>query len=784
MTSRWRTARAPLIPCGTTGESATLTHEEHREVIRLTIELTRKRVPVIAGSGSNSTAEAIWLTKCAREWGADAALLITPYYNKPMQEGLYAHYMAVADAVDIPQVLYNVPARTAVSISPETAARLAVHPNIVAIKEASGSMDYVSKLLTLSDLTVLSGNDNLNLPLLALGAKGSISVLANVAPRQCADLFAAVERNDWAAAREIHLRTFGLVEALFVETNPIPVKMALHMMGLGRRRDPFAADEDVGGAAAPSACGTREAGDREIGGTPALPAARCPGFPTPNPTSRGAAVKRSSRHPRSGVVAMTIGRNTNASLPLAKKAELLSETSVSCRVIGRPTLPAGQEAALEPAVATLTEAGMAIGNGGLPVSLRIAAADENIPAAVRGQSYRLTVARGGITVDSPTTAGLFYGVQTLVQCLRVDGTLPHCFITDWPDLPLRMVMVDPARQNETFDYYRRVIAFAAHHKMNAVLLHLTDDQTACVYLPDYPELMHPHAWRESEIRDLVAYAAARHVELIPEIESFGHARMFERRTDFPDFLHEARGVKVHRGWYGTDKPGYTNVLCPASEKTYEYLDAMYAATARAFRPSHMHLGFDEVDMTSCGRCEAAGFTSQTQWFRAHLDRCRDLAAKYVPESAVWGDMLLADRGVGEGLDARNLAVYDWHYYDVDPATSGYFQKLGCRVIGSPALVCSPHMLLRTRTATATIADFARVARENGLAGLNTTIWCPTRYMSDALWTGIAFAAAQSWGGSHWDAPRFYDTFARDAFGLPDGGAFGQGVGAAGRPRVA
>lgn len=221
-----------IVPCGTTGESATLTHAEHHEVIELTIKSVAGRVPVIAGTGSNATAEAISLTREAKKWGADAALLITPYYNKPTQEGLYAHYMAVADAVDIPQILYNVPARTAVSIAPETVARLAKHPNIVAIKEASGSMDYVSQLCGLSDIPILSGNDNLTLPLMALGATGAISVLANVVPKLCSDMMAAVDRNDWHAAQDIHYSTFGLTEALFVETNPMPVKAALAMMGL------------------------------------------------------------------------------------------------------------------------------------------------------------------------------------------------------------------------------------------------------------------------------------------------------------------------------------------------------------------------------------------------------------------------------------------------------------------------------------------------------------------------------------------------------------------------
>ncbi len=221
-----------IIPCGTTGESSTLSHGEHHLVIEQTVKFTARRVPVIAGTGSNSTSEAISLTREAKKWGADAALLITPYYNKPTQEGLYAHYMAVADAVDIPQVLYNVPSRTAVSIEPETVARLADHPNIVAIKEASGSIDYISRLRGLCDLTILSGNDNLTLTLMALGAKGAISVLANVVPGMCAEMIGAIARNDWETAREIHFRTFGLTEALFVETNPIPVKAALAMMGI------------------------------------------------------------------------------------------------------------------------------------------------------------------------------------------------------------------------------------------------------------------------------------------------------------------------------------------------------------------------------------------------------------------------------------------------------------------------------------------------------------------------------------------------------------------------
>lgn len=220
-----------IVPCGTTGESATLTHDEHHLVIDLAIKYANKRVPVIAGTGSNSTAEAISLTRHAKEAGADAALLITPYYNRPTQEGLYAHYMAVADAVDIPQLVYNVPSRTGVSIAPETVARLAKHPNIVGIKEASGSTDYVSQLASLCEIIILSGNDSMTLPLMALGAKGVISVVANVAPGPMSRLVNAALSGQWDEARRLHFELYELMDVLFCETNPIPVKAALAMMG-------------------------------------------------------------------------------------------------------------------------------------------------------------------------------------------------------------------------------------------------------------------------------------------------------------------------------------------------------------------------------------------------------------------------------------------------------------------------------------------------------------------------------------------------------------------------
>lgn len=222
-----------IVPCGTTGESATLSYEEHKRVVELTVEAVGKRVPVIAGTGSNSTAETVMLTKHAEKAGADAALLITPYYNKPTQEGLYQHYRAVSEEVDLPLILYNVPGRTGVNLLPETVARLAELKNIVGIKEATGDMNQVSRIIELcpEDFVVLSGDDFTTLPLLCLGGKGVISVTSNVAPKDVASMIDAFEAGDLAKARELHYRLLPLHRAMFLETNPIPVKMALAMMG-------------------------------------------------------------------------------------------------------------------------------------------------------------------------------------------------------------------------------------------------------------------------------------------------------------------------------------------------------------------------------------------------------------------------------------------------------------------------------------------------------------------------------------------------------------------------
>ncbi|MBN2179408.1 MAG: 4-hydroxy-tetrahydrodipicolinate synthase [Deltaproteobacteria bacterium] len=222
-----------IVPCGTTGESATLSHEEHDRVIEIAVDAVKKRVPVIAGTGSNSTKEAIRLTRHAHEVGADGALMVTPYYNRPTQEGLYQHYKAVAEEVPIPVIPYNVPSRTGTNLLPETDARLAKISNIVGIKEASGDLKQISKVIQLcgDDFDVLSGDDFTVLPLLAVGGKGVISVVSNVAPADMAGLVDAFEAGGYAKAREFHFKMWPLMEALFFETNPIPAKAALSMMG-------------------------------------------------------------------------------------------------------------------------------------------------------------------------------------------------------------------------------------------------------------------------------------------------------------------------------------------------------------------------------------------------------------------------------------------------------------------------------------------------------------------------------------------------------------------------
>ena len=224
-----------LIPCGTTGESPGLTHDEHRRIVELVIEAARGRIRVVAGTGSNSTAEAIDLTKHAERAGAAGALVVNPYYNKPTQEGLYRHFRAVAESVAIPILVYNIQSRTAVNVETDTLARLVRDvASIAGVKEASGSLDQMSQVIAACgpDFSVLSGDDNITLPLLAIGGSGVVSVIANIVPRETADLVHAALDGDWKRARDLHYRLFPLARAAFLETNPIPIKEAMAMAGM------------------------------------------------------------------------------------------------------------------------------------------------------------------------------------------------------------------------------------------------------------------------------------------------------------------------------------------------------------------------------------------------------------------------------------------------------------------------------------------------------------------------------------------------------------------------
>jgi 4-hydroxy-tetrahydrodipicolinate synthase len=224
-----------LIPCGTTGESPTLSHDEHHRVVEFVIEAARGRIRVVAGTGSYSTSDAIEMTKHAERVGAAGALVVNPYYNKPTQEGLYRHFRAVAESVAIPILVYNIQGRTAINVETDTMARLARDvKNIVGVKEASGSLDQMSQVIAACgpDFSVLSGDDNITLPLLAIGGSGVVSVIANIVPRETADLVHAALDGDWKRARDLHFRLFPLARAAFLETNPIPIKEAMAMAGM------------------------------------------------------------------------------------------------------------------------------------------------------------------------------------------------------------------------------------------------------------------------------------------------------------------------------------------------------------------------------------------------------------------------------------------------------------------------------------------------------------------------------------------------------------------------
>jgi 4-hydroxy-tetrahydrodipicolinate synthase len=223
-----------IVPCGTTGESATLSYEEHGRVIEIVIEAANKKIPVIAGTGSNSTAEALMLTKHAKKAGADATLQVSPYYNKPTQEGLYQHFKTIAEESELPMIVYNIASRTAVNIEPETMARISKVKNIVGVKESSGSLEQMSRIRYLcgDKFDLISGDDALTLPLLAIGGTGVISVVNNIVPKDVSDMVAKFKKGDIEGARKLHYKLIPLIKAVFLETNPIPVKTAMNLMGM------------------------------------------------------------------------------------------------------------------------------------------------------------------------------------------------------------------------------------------------------------------------------------------------------------------------------------------------------------------------------------------------------------------------------------------------------------------------------------------------------------------------------------------------------------------------
>ena len=223
-----------IVPCGTTGESSTLSYEEHERVIEVVIAAASKKLPVIAGTGSNNTSEAIMLTKHAKEAGADASLQISPYYNRPTQEGLYQHFKKIADETNFPLIVYNIASRTGVNISPETMQRLSNVKNIVGVKEASGNLDQMSRIRALCNdkFDLISGDDSLTLPVLAIGGTGVISVISNIVPKDVAEMASKFKKGDISGARKLHYKLLPLVKAMFIETNPIPVKTAMALLGI------------------------------------------------------------------------------------------------------------------------------------------------------------------------------------------------------------------------------------------------------------------------------------------------------------------------------------------------------------------------------------------------------------------------------------------------------------------------------------------------------------------------------------------------------------------------
>ncbi|HRX84720.1 MAG TPA: family 20 glycosylhydrolase, partial [Phycisphaerae bacterium] len=348
------------------------------------------------------------------------------------------------------------------------------------------------------------------------------------------------------------------------------------------------------------------------------------------------------------VLAVGIGRADVTPIPFVKQMQTQSGRLPFAAVT---VAPAGADLAAEVETlrSLLAERGIAEEAGGAAVRLELAdvefpKSDARYRAEIEKQGYRLTVSAAGVTVQARTPVGVFYGLQTLIQLVDADQTLPYVEVLDWPDLAIRAIMVDAARANENFAYYARVLRFCAHYKINRLHLHLTDDENASLYLAGYPSIMHPHAWHAEQLAPLVKLAAELHIELVPEIESLGHARLFTRHPDAAEFLHQTTDEKPKKSWAGTALRGLTNVLCPASDRALAYLDAMYAQVARIFPAKEIHIGCDEVDMTECARCRAKfGDISHGEWFLRHFLRCRALAQKYGRTVGLWGDVLLHHR---------------------------------------------------------------------------------------------------------------------------------------------
>ncbi len=428
----------------------------------------------------------------------------------------------------------------------------------------------------------------------------------------------------------------------------------------------------------------------------------------------------------------------------------------------------------------LADRGIAVQAGG--ISVRLELGDVAFPdihsryrTEIEQQGYQLRIDHDGVTMRARTPSGIYYAIQTLAQLVAEDKTLPCVEVLDWPDLAIRGIMLDSARANENSSYYERALRFCAHYKINRLHLHLTDDENACLYQEDYPSIMHPHAWRAEQLAPLVSLACRLHVEVVAEIESLGHARLFVRYPDRAEILHQTTDKKPKKSWAGTSVPGLTNVLCPASELTYEYLDKMYKRVAEIFPAKEIHIGCDEVDMTECARCRAKfGDISHGEWFLKHFVRCRALAERYGRRVGLWGDVLLRHKEIVDRIPTEGTVIYDWHYNpDMADDSVTFFTEKGFDVIGCPALMCHPHMILPSDYNYGNIHRFAELARAHDIHGLDTTVWTPTRYMSDALWPGVAYAAAHAWGGSSWNDEAFYSAFVHDFFGSSEGAAFGK-----------